>query len=62
MKKVACKLLQSTIGIDQAYLFAGPDVHVGSEQSPQEDNRTDVFRKIKSSDKSTSRYQIHDDR
>ncbi|XP_076103052.1 uncharacterized protein LOC143072129 isoform X2 [Mytilus galloprovincialis] len=46
---------------EHSFKLNRPDVHVGSEQSPQEDNRTDVFRKIKSSDKSTSRYQIHDD-
>ncbi|XP_071167945.1 TP53-binding protein 1-like [Mytilus edulis] len=46
---------------EHSFKLNRPDVHVGSEQSPQEDTRTDVFRKIKSSDKSTSRYQIHDD-
>ncbi|CAC5395000.1 TP53BP1 [Mytilus coruscus] len=46
---------------EHSFKLNRPDVHVGSEQSPQEDNRTDVFRKMKSSEKSTSRYLIHDD-
>lgn len=39
-----------------------PDVlAIESEQSPSQDSRGEVFRKIKSSDKSASRYVIHDD-
>lgn len=45
------------------YIYSGPDVQVvESEQSPSQDSRGEVFRKIKSSDKSASRYVIHDDR